>query len=181
VCVCVRAENSLSSLCSNVSHFLYELVQNCDDNSYGASVRAAVHFRITHDSVLMFNNEVGFSEDNMRALSRVGRSTKNVLDRAGFIGQKGIGFKSVFRVSAVGFSVPSFFILLILELLMIALVLAGSRLRCTAQDFGCVLAIAIRAKFATSIQSGLINRIRTCWQQRNLGGPQSSVCHFAKL
>jgi hypothetical protein len=40
--------------------------------------------------------QVGFSESNIRALCDVGRSTKTI--GLGYIGQKGIGWKSVFRV-----------------------------------------------------------------------------------
>ena len=43
------------------------------------------------------NNEIGFLEENVRALCRIGQSTKT--KRAGFIGEKGIGFKSVFTVT----------------------------------------------------------------------------------
>jgi hypothetical protein len=39
--------------------------------------------------------QVGFSEANLRALCDVGNSTKAAT--TGYIGQKGIGFKSVFR------------------------------------------------------------------------------------
>lgn len=45
----------------------------------------------------MLNNEVGFSANNIRALCDVGNSTK-MGHNAGYIGKKGIGFKSVFRV-----------------------------------------------------------------------------------
>ena len=41
--------------------------------------------------------QVGFNEDNIRALCNVGDSTKQ--NKQGYIGQKGIGFKSVFRVT----------------------------------------------------------------------------------
>ena len=42
-------------------------------------------------------NEDGFSEDNVRAICDVGKSTKTTT--AGYIGEKGIGFKSVFKVA----------------------------------------------------------------------------------
>ena len=45
----------------------------------------------------MLNNKQGFAEKNMRALCDVGRSTKAAV--SGYIGEKGIGFKSVFRVT----------------------------------------------------------------------------------
>lgn len=46
---------------------------------------------------MVLNNERGFSGDNIRALCDVGNSTKKE-PTAGYIGKKGIGFKSVFRV-----------------------------------------------------------------------------------
>ena len=45
-------------------------------------------------------NEDGFSEKNVKEICRIGASTKAVVDRErGFIGEKGIGFKSVFKVA----------------------------------------------------------------------------------
>ena len=49
----------------------------------------------------MFNNEVGFREENIKAICDVGFSTKKNEDGyKGYIGEKGIGFKSVFLVSS---------------------------------------------------------------------------------
>ena len=53
---------------------------------------------ILHDTgIIILNNERGFTAKNIRALCDVGSSTKKG-SSAGYIGQKGIGFKSVFRV-----------------------------------------------------------------------------------
>ena len=41
--------------------------------------------------------QVGFSKVNVKALCDVGKSTKQ--HKVGYIGQKGIGFKSVFKVT----------------------------------------------------------------------------------
>ena len=41
--------------------------------------------------------QVGFTESNIRALCDVGRTTKK--HTVGYIGQKGIGFKSVFKIT----------------------------------------------------------------------------------
>lgn len=41
--------------------------------------------------------QVGFSDVNVKALCDVGKSTKQ--HKLGYIGQKGIGFKSVFKVT----------------------------------------------------------------------------------
>lgn len=47
---------------------------------------------------MVMNNEAGFTTANIRALCDVGNSTKAGIN-TGYIGHKGIGFKSVFRVS----------------------------------------------------------------------------------
>jgi hypothetical protein len=58
------------------------------------------------DSDLMVNyllidcNEVGFTKANVEALCRIGASTKKSRERStGYIGEKGIGFKSIFKVA----------------------------------------------------------------------------------
>ena len=48
---------------------------------------------------LTVHMQVGFSERNVKALCDVGKSTKQ--HKVGYIGQKGIGFKSVFKVTDV--------------------------------------------------------------------------------
>ena len=92
-------------LYSKDTHFVLELIQNADDNSYHESLLSgrgesvpALKFIVGPSSVSVLNNEVGFSEKNIRAICDVGRSTKGA-HHSGYIGQKGIGFKSVFRVT----------------------------------------------------------------------------------
>jgi hypothetical protein len=84
-------------LYSKPTHFVLELIQNADDNSYPGNVVPAIEFDLTPDRITIRNNETGFSERNIRALCSVGETTKTT--KAGFIGEKGIGFKSVFTVS----------------------------------------------------------------------------------
>nr|KAG5712632.1 hypothetical protein BaRGS_029687 [Batillaria attramentaria] len=93
------------------THFVLELVQNADDNSYPEHLMASleagsdsaacpsVRFVIEQTGVTVLNNECGFREKDVRALCDVGRSTKGK-HKYGYIGQKGIGFKSVFRVTS---------------------------------------------------------------------------------
>ena len=93
-----RALQRLSEeLYATQSHFVLELLQNADDNAYSAGVVPAVQFVIDKNEVLIHNNEVGFLPEHMRALCDVGRSTKEQTEET--IGCKGIGFKSVFKVS----------------------------------------------------------------------------------
>lgn len=72
-------------------------IQNADDNSYPENVEPTLAFILQELGVIILNNECGFSARNIRALCDVGNSTKKGTN-AGYIGKKGIGFKSVFRV-----------------------------------------------------------------------------------
>ncbi|CAN4090882.1 unnamed protein product [Withania somnifera] len=85
-------------LYSHDSHFILELVQNADDNIYPEGVEPTLSFILQDKGIIVLNNERGFSADNIRALCDVGNSTKKGRN-AGYIGKKGIGFKSVFRVT----------------------------------------------------------------------------------
>ncbi|KAK6145809.1 hypothetical protein DH2020_019678 [Rehmannia glutinosa] len=104
---------SLKELYSRDSHFLLELkklclvillgetvhvVQNADDNIYPGNVEPTLTFILQEEGIIVLNNEEGFSANNIRALCDVGNSTKKG-HSAGYIGKKGIGFKSVFRVT----------------------------------------------------------------------------------
>ncbi|KAM4715626.1 uncharacterized protein FYW61_018477 isoform 2-T2 [Anableps anableps] len=96
-----RSLDRLSTeLYSKDTHFVLELIQNADDNSYpsGGGVVPALAFVVERDCITVLNNETGFQERNIRAICDVGRSTKGK-HKYGYIGQKGIGFKSVFKVT----------------------------------------------------------------------------------
>ncbi|MEH2124137.1 DUF3883 domain-containing protein [Nostoc sp.] len=84
-------------LYSKETHFVLELIQNADDNQYQGGVIPTLNLTIEPQKIIVQNNELGFSEDNVRAICNVGRSTKTKVE--GYIGEKGIGFKSVFRIS----------------------------------------------------------------------------------
>ena len=105
-----RLDRSLQRLSEELyskdTHFVLELVQNADDNSYPvlasgstpSSFVPSLKFMLSKSCIVVLNNELGFSERNIRAICDVGRSTKD-RNASGYIGQKGIGFKSVFRVT----------------------------------------------------------------------------------
>lgn len=70
------------------THFVLELVQNADDNSYPEQCTGgfpSLVFVLERDKIVVLNNEVGFVEKNIRALCDVGRSTKGA-HRYGYIG-----------------------------------------------------------------------------------------------
>ncbi|KAJ1275607.1 hypothetical protein BS78_05G148000 [Paspalum vaginatum] len=104
-----QAVNYLSQeLYSKDVHFLMELIQNAEDNDYPSGVLPALEFVITSKDItcsgaaatlLVFNNENGFTPANIESICRIGKSTKKSNRRSGYIGEKGIGFKSVFLVS----------------------------------------------------------------------------------
>ncbi|KAH9328704.1 hypothetical protein KI387_000812, partial [Taxus chinensis] len=88
-------------------HFLMELIQNAEDNYYPPNVEPSLEFFITSRDItavgapatlLVFYNEMGFTSSNIESLCSVGRSTKKGKKQGSYIGEKGIGFKSVFLV-----------------------------------------------------------------------------------
>ncbi|XP_028998254.2 uncharacterized protein wu:fj29h11 [Betta splendens] len=93
-------ERLSTELYSKDTHFVLELIQNADDNSYPseANVVPSLAFVVERDCITILNNETGFLEKNIRAICDVGCSTKGK-HKYGYIGQKGIGFKSVFKVT----------------------------------------------------------------------------------
>ncbi|KAL6890291.1 hypothetical protein ACP4OV_009054 [Aristida adscensionis] len=106
-----QAVNYLSQeLYSKDVHFLMELVQgNAEDNEYPSGVAPSLEFLITSKDItrsgasstlLIFHNERGFSSSNVESICRVGKSTKKGNRHQGYIGEKGIGFKSVFLISS---------------------------------------------------------------------------------
>ncbi|KAK2885132.1 uncharacterized protein wu:fj29h11 isoform X1 [Channa argus] len=93
-------ERLSTELYSKDTHFVLELIQNADDNSYPleTDVVPALAFVVEKDCITVLNNETGFQEKNIKAICDVGCSTKGK-HKYGYIGQKGIGFKSVFKVT----------------------------------------------------------------------------------
>ncbi|KNA12990.1 hypothetical protein SOVF_120910 [Spinacia oleracea] len=99
-----------AELYSKDVHFLMELIQNAEDNEYPTGVDPSLEFLITSRDItatgatatlLIFNNENGFSPKNMESICNVGDSTKAGNRKSGYIGEKGIGFKSVFLLTSL--------------------------------------------------------------------------------
>lgn len=85
------------------THFLSELIQNADDNSYETFVPTLnITFTLSDRTLRIDCNEIGFGRSNVEAICKIGRSTKSSLGNSTrYIGEKGIGFKSVFKVADV--------------------------------------------------------------------------------
>lgn len=77
---------------------MLEFIQNADDNSYLADVVPSLSISCRPGYCKVDCNEIGFQPSNVDAICNIGQSTK--INRAsGFIGEKGIGFKSVFKIA----------------------------------------------------------------------------------
>lgn len=84
------------------THFLMEMIQNADDNTYKDTTTPTLNLTYRPGSLRVDCNELGFSERHVRAICNIGTSTKTGLGNATrYIGEKGIGFKSVFKVAKV--------------------------------------------------------------------------------
>jgi hypothetical protein len=93
----------LEEINTRKNHFIYELIQNAEDNQYCDGVKPRIGFTLNNSRLLVKNNENGFSADDVEALCGAGASqklkTKARAKARVYIGEKGIGFKSVFRVT----------------------------------------------------------------------------------
>lgn len=85
---------------TNLDHFFLELLQNADDNEYPEGVEKTFKLTLSNDFVEIENNEKGFTAENLYAITYSGASTKSRTKTSkSYIGEKGIGFKSVFAVA----------------------------------------------------------------------------------
>ncbi|KAJ4286393.1 hypothetical protein N0V88_008016 [Collariella sp. IMI 366227] len=82
--------------------FILELLQNANDNRFVQAKQASqipyIAFRYHPDQIVVDCNEDGFEEADLRAICSVGKSSKQ--GAQGYIGENGIGFKSVFKVTS---------------------------------------------------------------------------------
>jgi hypothetical protein len=86
-------------LYASSAHFVLELIQNADDNRYAEGATPALHVTVADGRVRFDNNELGFTEKDVLSLCNIGQSTKAGSDPR-YIGNKGIGWKSVFKISS---------------------------------------------------------------------------------
>jgi hypothetical protein len=103
-----RALNQLATgIFEHAHHYVFELTQNADDNSYPADAEHFLKLVLLEDDptgtpgsrgcLCVLNDEAGFERAHVESLCDIGNSTKH--NREGYIGEKGIGFKSVFLIS----------------------------------------------------------------------------------
>jgi hypothetical protein len=83
-----------SQLYREPTHFIPELIQNADDNQYNVQVEPTLEFHLSGGELVIKCNEMGFTEENVRAICDICASTKRLPDSVtdgGSIGEKGIG------------------------------------------------------------------------------------------
>ncbi|KJR86279.1 uncharacterized protein SPSK_02144 [Sporothrix schenckii 1099-18] len=102
------ASESVKTLAENLysssAKFVFEMLQNFDDNKYErADGPPSVAFCVYPDRIVASCNEDGFTAENVKAISSLGKSSKNaeslLAGEDGYAGEKGIGFKSVFMAA----------------------------------------------------------------------------------
>lgn len=90
--LCRSLDRLSKELYAKDTHFVLELIQNADDNTYSVDImhedseeKPSVAFLVDKDSVVILNNECGFKDENIKAICDVGKSTKGA-HRKGYIG-----------------------------------------------------------------------------------------------
>lgn len=63
-------------------------------------VKPYIKFDIHPNEIIIDSNEGGFTRENVKAICRIGESTKTRTSSQHYVGEKGIGFKSVFMVAS---------------------------------------------------------------------------------
>ncbi|KAL1631108.1 hypothetical protein SLS56_004496 [Neofusicoccum ribis] len=86
--------------------FIYELIQNADDNRYtriyADGQEPFLSFTLYPGHIIIDSNEDGFTKSDFQAMCTIRDSTKkdkSSKKKQGYIGEKGVGFKSVFKVA----------------------------------------------------------------------------------
>ena len=85
----------------NDLRFLFELIQNVDDCLYEdpSDCELNIHFDFNHGTMTFEYNELGFTPKNVFSITGIAEAAKNISPEKIEIGEKGIGFKSVFGVA----------------------------------------------------------------------------------
>ncbi|KAH8587445.1 hypothetical protein B0O99DRAFT_747530 [Bisporella sp. PMI_857] len=93
-----------TNLYKSKARFVFELIQNAEDNDYRRAAPSATEpytkSTVCPNKIVTDPNEDGFTTENVVAICKVGQSTKKRAGAQQYIGEKGIGFKSVFMVAS---------------------------------------------------------------------------------
>lgn len=88
-------------LYANDLRFIFELIQNVDDCDYSDPTdrKLDMRFDVSKNEIILTYNEIGFKPENVFAITGIAEKAKNISSAKKEIGEKGIGFKSVFGVA----------------------------------------------------------------------------------
>jgi hypothetical protein len=95
--ICGSLNHLSVNLYSSSLHFLFEIIQNFEDNEYNQGSKPwLMKLVIEKDYLLFCSNEVGFQPKDIISICSCSESSKS---KGKHIGNKGLGFKSVFLCS----------------------------------------------------------------------------------
>ena len=80
------------------AHFIYEIIQNAEDSSYIKNKKAKLEFYLLDDGILVLSNQDGFTSNDIRSICVMASGDK-IAKKDQFIGEKGLGFRSVFKIT----------------------------------------------------------------------------------
>ena len=84
---------------SDPLRFFFELIQNVDDCQYSDPSNVKLHVVFIGNVISLQYNENGFTPFNVFAITGIAEAAKNLDDSKVEIGEKGLGFKSVFGIA----------------------------------------------------------------------------------
>jgi hypothetical protein len=80
------------------AHFIYEIIQNAEDSSYSKNHFSELKFILLNDGVVIQSNQDGFTEKDINSICYMSSGEK-IANKDQFIGEKGLGFRSVFKIT----------------------------------------------------------------------------------
>jgi hypothetical protein len=78
--------------------FILELIQNAEDCDFRHTNIPSISFEVSPQKIIVESNQDGFRALEISQICHTGNSWKRA--RRGFVGEKGIGFKSVFQIAS---------------------------------------------------------------------------------
>ncbi|CZR67410.1 uncharacterized protein PAC_17309 [Phialocephala subalpina] len=83
---------------SRRGRFILELIQNVEDCDFNHTDTPSISFEVGPQKIVVESNQDGFKATDVAQICHTGNSWKR--GRRGYVGEKGIGFKSVFKVAS---------------------------------------------------------------------------------
>jgi len=80
------------------AHFIYEIIQNAEDSLYTKNKKAELEFHLLDDGILVLSNQDGFTDKDINSICYMASGEK-IAKKDQFIGEKGLGFRSVFKIT----------------------------------------------------------------------------------